>query len=208
MIRLAQRNQETAFSRPKDYFSHAGKLAKMLLAGHPDSKGKARVTLDKDSLQRIVDWLDVNTQFYGDYSFNRIEHRKVSSDGEKALRAHVLELFGEELSKQPLAALVNYALATESRVLKAPLSADAGGWGQVTPADSNGSWLSTEESGYRKTLELVEKVFVARQYKDVRGTCGRGDRGCRCRGCWVRKAEEAYRKKVARPAGDKTARAR
>ncbi|MHC4198597.1 MAG: HzsA-related protein, partial [Planctomycetota bacterium] len=208
MIRLAQRNQETAFSKPKDYFSHAGSFAKMMVAGHPDAKGKARVALDKDDLQRIVDWLDVNTQFYGDYSFNRIEHRKVSSDGEKALRTHVKEMFGEEMSKQPLAALVNYALPTESRVLKAPLSTDAGGWGQVTPVGSNGSWWSREELGYTKTLELVKKVFIPHEHKDVRGTCGRGDRGCRCRSCWVIKAEETYRKSDEKPAEGKTAQAR
>jgi len=208
MIELAQRNRETDVTTIGQYFSHGGKLAKMLLAGHPDSKGKARVTLDKESFQRIVDWLDVNSQFYGDYSYNRVEQRRVSSEGEKALRAHVREMFGEEMSKQPLAALVNYALATESRILKAPLAADAGGWGQVTPVGSNGCWWSTEEAGYTKTLALVEKVFIPHEHKDVRGTCGRGDRGCRCGGCWVRKAEEAYRKSVGKPAEGKAAQVR
>ena len=72
----------------------------------------------------------------------------------------------------------------------------------------NGCWWSTEELGYTKTLELVKNVFIPHEHKDIRGTCGRGDRGCRCRSCWVLKAEEAYRKSVEKPAEGKTAQVR
>jgi len=47
----------------------------MLLANHPDKDGKPRVKLDADSFRRIVQWLDVNAIFYGDYSWNKAEWR-------------------------------------------------------------------------------------------------------------------------------------
>ena len=52
-------------------------------------KHKGRVSLDPESLQRIIDWLDLNAQFYGDYSRNRDEDRHISSEGEKALREQI-----------------------------------------------------------------------------------------------------------------------
>ncbi len=38
---------------------------------------------------------------------------------------------GDKLAGQPIETLVNRGLATESRILKAPLAVAAGGWGQL-----------------------------------------------------------------------------
>ena len=184
MVKIAQRNREAPFSKPKDYFAHAGKLAKMLLDGH-----QSRVKLDRESFQRIVDWLDLNAQYYGDYSFNRLEQRAPSRDGEKALRKHIETVFGPKLAKHPFATLVNVTLPSESRVLKAPLTKDAGGWGQIA---KNG-WVSTNDPGYQEMLKLVEASIQPLQAHDVAGTCGH--KRCRCRSCWVRDAEKEYRKR-------------
>ena len=54
-----------------------------------DEKGRPRVKLDRESFQRIVDWLDTNALFYGDYSWNKAEWRKPSPGGEQALREHI-----------------------------------------------------------------------------------------------------------------------
>jgi len=184
MVVIAQRNHETGFSKPKDYFAHAGRLAKMLLDGHRDKQGKPRVKLDKDSFQRIVDWLDLNAQFYGDYSFNRAESQGPSRDGEKALRARVARLYGAEMATQPFPALVNLALVTESRILKAPLAVKAGGWGQIT---RNG-WSGTNDRGYQAMLRFVRACVKPMGRRDIAGTCGSGAgrRGCNCGCCWVR----------------------
>ncbi|MBN1673296.1 MAG: hypothetical protein JXR37_19780 [Kiritimatiellae bacterium] len=182
MVKIAKRNRETWTSKPKDYFAHAGRLAAFLKTDHTQ-----HVRLDPESFQRVIDWLDLNAQYYGDYSFNRPERRKPSPEGEQALRAHVRELFGAGLAQQPFAALVNAGLPGESRILKAPLAVAAGGWGQLAP---NG-WSSTSEPGYVRMLELVEGALTPLETHDVAGTCGR-DR-CVCGCCWVRKLRNEAR---------------
>ena len=152
---LAHRNGETWYSKPKDYFAHAGKLAPMLLAGHPDKHGNPRLQLDGQSFQRIVDWLDLNGQFYGDYSFNRLEDHAPVRDAEQRLREFVTRRFGSDIAREPYAALVNKVLPEESRILKAPLSVEAGGWGQIP-----GGWASTNDPGYEQMLQLIFRDFM------------------------------------------------
>ena len=190
LVAIAQRNFETDISTPRDYFAHAGTLADMLLAGHPDAEGKARVTLDRQSFQRIVDWLDTNAMFYGDYSWNKVEWRKPSLEGERALREHICETFGKELTAQPFAALVNVAQPLESRILKAPLAAVAGGWGQ----NEMGGWSDTNRPGYQKMSRLVEASIAPLKSHDIADTCAHDQ--CLCDTCWVRHDRKRRRGQV------------
>ena len=183
LVKIARGNGETHASKPKDYFAHAGKLAGILRAG-PHTK---HVKLDRPSYQRIVDWMDLNVQYFGDYSFNRPEQRPLAPESVKALRAHIAEVFGPELATQPIEALINVALPTSSRILKAPLAISAGGWGQIKTAGS--FWKSTDAPGYRKMFKLVEDSIQPLAHKDIDGTCGREK--CVCRSCWVRKLRTA-----------------
>ena len=180
LVAVAVANQETYYSKPKDYYAHAGKLAAMLIGGHKDKKGTPRLTLDRESLMRIVNWLDLNAQYYGDYSFNRTEHRPFDPAGVEALRAHIAKTFGPALAAQPIDALVNVAMPAESRIVKAPLSRDAGGWGQI----DTGQWPDTNHPGYRRMLTLVRGAIAPMPYHDQAGTCARPH--CACRSCWVR----------------------
>ena len=195
MVVVAHRNRETPYSKPMDYFSHAGRLAGLLLAGHPDRDGNHQAVLDPVSFRRVVQWLDLNGEFYGDYSWNKPEWREISPVDEKALRDHVRKTFGPELAEQPFAALVNVGLATESRILKAPLAVGAGGWGQIA-----GGWASTSEPGYRKMLELVEASLRPVEYHDVAGTCQRPN--CECRSCWVHAARQEWKRQHAPAVAD------
>ena len=181
LVALAQRNVQTAFSVPKDYFAAAGRLAPLLLAGHPDKAGKPRVQLDRESLQRIVDWLDLNAQFYGDYSHNRIETQPPAPDGEKALRAAVGKRFGEKIAQEPLSALVNLAQPAESRILLAPLPVAAGGWAQL----SSGAYRDASDPAYQEMCQLVAATLTPPPFRDVADTCGHPDH-CSCGNCWVR----------------------
>jgi len=181
-VKIAYRNGETTYSVPKDYFAHAGRLAEYLRVDHQD-----RVKLDRESFRQIVDWLDLNAQFYGDYSHNRLEDRSISGEGEKALREQIEKAFGSDLAGQPLAALINVAMPGESRILKAPLATGAGGWGQIT----SGGWRSTNDAGYQQMRRLVEATIVPLDAHDIGGTCGRDD--CRCGTCWTRKIREALK---------------
>jgi hypothetical protein len=167
---------ETVSSVPMDYFAHASLLAPMLREGHED------VELDPESMQRIVDWLDMNCIRYGDYARSKIEWRQLSSSGEQELRDYIAECFGEKLASQPIQTLVNVAQIDESRILKGPLPVEEGGWGQIKfidadstingSADSEGrstlpgrvgaknSWNSTEDPRYQKMLELIEAALL------------------------------------------------
>ncbi|NQU23600.1 MAG: discoidin domain-containing protein [Candidatus Nealsonbacteria bacterium] len=179
-VKIAYRNQETGYSEPKDYFAHAGRLAKYLMEDH-----RNRVRLDAESLQRIIDWLDLNAQYYGDYSQNRVERRRISGDGEKALREYIEQRFGAEVAKQPIVALVNIAMPEESRILKAPVATRAGGWEQL----GQGRFNSTGDPEYRTLQELVDACVSQNDSFDIAGTCGR-DR-CGCGTCWTRHLREA-----------------
>jgi len=187
VVAIAQAYNENTTSKPKDYFAHAGKLAGMMLAGHPDKKGKPRIKLDPASLRRIIDWLDVNAPFACMYSFNRPENRTIIADGEKALRTHISKTFGKQLAAQPIAALVNAAEPDASRILLAPLAESAGGWEQITPA-----WPSKDAAGYKTMRRSVYAAIEFEKYKDIAGTCGRGSKnGCVCKACWIREAMSA-----------------
>lgn len=207
MVKIAQRNSETAYSTPKDYYAHAGRLTKMLLDGHPDKAGKPKVRLDRDSLSRIIDWLDLNAQFYGDYSFNRIETQRPVGAAEKALRTAVARRFGTKISGQPFAALVNLAMPSESRILKAPLAEKAGGWGHPFP---RGAWTNTNDMAYKHMLNLVEACVPTLRRHDIAGTCGSPEgKGCNCGCCWVRQVRaERRRKSLASKSASVTPRAR
>lgn len=184
LVSIAQYGGETWYSQPKDYFAHGGTLAGLLLSGHEG------VELDPESRQRIIDWLDLNAPLYGTYSWNKDEWRRPDAEGERRLRAHIRQLFGDELADQPFAALVNVALPNESRILQAPLAVAAGGWGQL------GAWESRDDPGYQAMCRLVQAAIQPLPYHDIAGTCGR-DEQCVCLSCWVRKLTETRQPKNA-----------
>ncbi|MEE8452970.1 MAG: discoidin domain-containing protein [Thermoguttaceae bacterium] len=181
-VTIAYRNQETGYSSPKEYFAHGGQLANYLMTEH-----RKYADLDRESFQRIVDWLDLNTQYYGDYSRNRVEDRSISGEAEKALRETIGQQLGSEWAGQPLEALINVAQPSESRILNGPLPKDAGGWGQT----GNGGFRNTSDPAYREIRQLVEACIVPQQAHDVAGTCGREH--CGCGTCWTRKIREAIK---------------
>jgi hydrazine synthase alpha subunit-like protein/F5/8 type C domain-containing protein len=191
LVSVALRNKETVSSKPKDYFAHAGRLAKILLDGDENHQ-----PLTGDDFQRVVDWLDVNAEFFGDYSWNKAEWQLPSPEGEKALRDFVRKRFGEELASQPYAALVNVSLPAESRVLKALLAAKAGGWGQIA---ENG-FTHAKDPAYQELSRLVDASFIPLAKHDIAGTCGLDP--CQCGGCWVRVAREERKKRIAMASSD------
>ena len=150
LLKVAMFKKETHVSLPRDYFAAAGKIAPMLVKGQ---RGHNKAGIDRKSMQRIIDWLDLNSQCFGDYSWNRIEQRKPDPAGERALRAEIKARFGAKLAAQPFATLVNVGQPDESRVLKAPLAVEAGGWGQVPRG-----WETTADAGYRKMAGLIEPL--------------------------------------------------
>ncbi|MCP4376366.1 MAG: hypothetical protein GY794_09355 [bacterium] len=181
LIKTAKFKGETNSTLPRDYFAAAGKLAPLLLKGH------AKVKFTAKEIAPIIDWLDVNAQYCGNYSFNRIEDRLADPAGEKALRAWLARRFDAKLAAQPFAALVNVGRPEVSRILNAPLPVAAGGWGQIS-----GGYKSKDDPDYKQALKLVTAAIQPRKYRDINGTCGRDK--CLCKSCWVRKLASAKRK--------------
>jgi hypothetical protein len=175
LFRLAQRNEETGRSIPRDYFGHSGTLAKRLLDGHC-----RELLADKTSLELIFTWLDLNVQYFGDYSWTRRENDPINPDGEAALRSWIKARFGEELSKQPYACLVNPAFPEKSRILNAALPIAAGGWGQIT---QNG-FTGKEDLAWHELARLVEASISRRPAPPRDKTCGL--KKCICGSCWVK----------------------
>jgi len=156
LVVVAYRNRETAESKIKDYYAHAGRLVKHLMS----DKHRKNCKLSKDDFQRIVDWLDLNVQFYGDYAHDKRENLKISRENEKAIRDLAKAELGEKIASQPIEALVNVAFPRQSRILNMPLAASAGGWGQID------KWASKDAAGYKKMAALVAKSIPPFKRRD------------------------------------------
>ena len=183
LVALMHANRESDVSRPEDYYARRGRLPSHLLGPH-----RKRVALDPESFQRIVDWLDLNAQYYGDYSWNRLERRLPSVEGERALREHLKGSCGAchaGMAARPLAALVNLAIPEESRAVKAPLARAAGGWELCT-----GLVWTRSARGHTRMLDKARAVVAPAEASDVAGACGRVP--CRCGGCWVRRLRQGH----------------
>jgi hypothetical protein len=54
--------------RPKHWGSHTSPLVKTLLAGHGDPEIDRKVKLDREAIDRIITWIDINAPYYPEYS--------------------------------------------------------------------------------------------------------------------------------------------
>lgn len=146
---VAWRRTESFASTPREYGSHASGLVKLLRDGDTN-----HARLDDASFRRVVEWVDLNCQFFGGYGPTRPERGGPSREGERILRDRVAQACGgchAKLATQPLAALINLAQPDESRVLKAPLDAKAGGWAQCKGV----TWPDTAAAGYQALLRGI-----------------------------------------------------
>ncbi|NLG13214.1 MAG: hypothetical protein GX561_03275 [Lentisphaerae bacterium] len=176
LVVIAQRNEETKQSKPKDYFAHAGKLAKFLLDGHCKP-----ILDDKNALELIITWLDLNAQCYGDYSWSRPELDKIDPNGEKILRNAIKKRFGDQLAQQPYMALVNVAEPDKSRILNIALPIPSGGWGQITTQGQ--MFMGRQDPDWIHFKKLVENSIIRSPAPPADGTCGR--KQCICGSCWI-----------------------
>ena len=148
---------EKNISRPYRFYASSNKVAHMLLKNH------GGVKVDRDSQLRIMEFLDLNAQCYGDLFPNKLEERTINPQALAELRTYVMQLFGDKLAAQPERALINPAQPDESRILQAPLALDAGGWGQI-PA-----WKSKQDPAFQKMAQLVDKCIVRKPNENING---------------------------------------
>ena len=178
LLGIAMFKRESNRSVPGDYFAAKSGLFRLLKQGHAD------VELDRESMKQVAAWLDLNSQCYGDFSWNRVETRQADPQGEKRLRTFIKDRFGDAIASQSYHTLVNTAQPEMSRVLLAPLAQKAGGWEQW----KNG-FQQKNDPAWRELQKRVVDSIVPLQYHDIAGTCGRGNK-CVCKSCWVRELVE------------------
>jgi hypothetical protein len=53
---------------PKSWGSHASRLTSYLLQGHADAEIDRQVRLDRQSIDRVITWIDINAPYYPDYA--------------------------------------------------------------------------------------------------------------------------------------------
>ena len=169
-------------SRPYEYYACGNKVAKMLAKNH------SNVNMDRDSTMRVIEFMDLNAQCYGDLFPNKPEQRQIAPKALAALRAYVKEVFGEKLAAQPERALINTVQVDESRILMAPLAIAAGGWGQIK------GWPDKNDPGFQKMQQLVEKCIVRSPTENTNGweptlEQGGGEK-------WVVEEQQKYLKQI------------
>ena len=144
-------------SRPYEYYASSNKVARMLLKNH------GNVNMDRDSFMRVIEFLDLNAQCYGDLFPNKPEERQIDAKALTELRAYIKEVFGEKLAAQPERALINTVQVDESRILMAPLASAGGGWGQIK------GWPDKNDPGFLKMQQLVEKCIIHSPTENTNG---------------------------------------
>ena len=53
---------------PKSWGSHASRLTKYFLAGHGNAEIDSQVRLDREAIDRVLTWIDINAPYYPDYA--------------------------------------------------------------------------------------------------------------------------------------------
>lgn len=174
---------EFNLSRPYQFYAFSNKAAHMIRNNHGGTK------VDTASYMRVVEWLDLNAQCYGDLFPNKLEERGIDQKALGELKLYAAGILGQKFVECEERALINVAQPGESRILMAPLAKAAGGWEQ-----SSKCWKSKDDPDYKKLMELVAATIVRRPNENTNGweptfEQGGGEE-------WVKKERDRYIKKV------------
>ena len=178
-------------SRPFMFYAYSNKVAHMLRGKH------SNVTMDTVSYMRVIEWLDLNAQCYGDLFPNKLEERQLNGKAMNELKAYATKMLGDTYGRYPDRALVNAAQPDESLILMAPLAKAAGGWGQVQPG-----WKSKEDPGFKKMQELVASCIVRKPNENTNGWTPTFEQGAGEQ--WVLDDRNKYHAKIAGVRKEKT----
>ncbi len=118
---------------PMTWGSPASKLAELVLNGHPDKDGKARVNLDDKSRRRILAWIDLNVPYYDTSETSHPENegcRRIYSPEVDKVLGEVIQRRCVECHSDGKAHRKEWTRVTEPELnnfLLAPLARAAGG---------------------------------------------------------------------------------
>jgi hypothetical protein len=196
--RMWDRDEQYNISRPMRFFAYSNKVAHMLVGNVEKSSPELveihhdKLHMDRNSLMRIIEWLDLNAQACSDLFPNKPEERRIDEGALNALREFAKNVLGEKVAAQPALALVNPVAPAESRILKAPMPVAYGGWGQIQ------GFSDTDDPKFIRMTELVEACIVRKENENTRGweptlEMGAGDP-------WFVEARQAFRNKLGKNA--------
>jgi hypothetical protein len=150
---------------PRAWGSPVSALANLLLAGHPDATGRARVTLSRAEQQRLLSWIDLNVPYYGTadtaYPEKQGCRRQLPDDLERVLadvarrRCQSCHQGADGAPAIPRARWTRITNPHLNSFLLAPLAKTAGGSGACGKA----VFASTEDPDYRAILKTFEPVL-------------------------------------------------
>jgi len=157
--------------KPKAWGSHASLLSELIMSGHKDKDGNARVAMDKKSQKRIFTWIDLNVPYYGTSESNyptkigcrRLYPETLTQVLDDVRTRRCADCHQTELPLKFWTRIENPEL---NNFLMAPLSKDAGGSGSCGKA----VFKNTTDPDYQKILKCfdsVEKLMKENPRKDM-----------------------------------------
>ena len=141
--------------QPGDWGSPASKLADLIVAGHPDDKGRPRTRVDSASQRRVLAWIDLNVPYYGTFEManpkaeggRRIYPRELDALLADVARRRCLSCHAKGVPSRGFVRITNPEL---NDFLVAPLAKSAGGRQSCGEA----VFASRDDPDYRALLGL------------------------------------------------------
>jgi hypothetical protein len=159
---------------PKYWGSPASKLAEVVRSGHPDKKGKKRVSVSPIEKRRVFAWIDLNVPYYGTSSSNHYKlkgcRRMLPKDLDKVLAEVSKRRCGSchKGNKIPRKIYTRISNVENNSFLTAPLAKSAGGTekcGKAIFADKN----DPDYKAIVKTFDPVIKLYTNQPRMDMPG---------------------------------------
>jgi len=102
---------------PKQWGSHVSPLVKTLLEGHGDAEIDRQVKLDREAIDRIITWIDINAPYYPEYSSAFPENLFGRAPIDAAQLRRLGELAGINLADRRFLAAVSFTRPEQSTCL-------------------------------------------------------------------------------------------
>jgi hypothetical protein len=103
--------------QPRSWGSYVSPLVSVLLNGHKDQRIDKSIQIDKQSLDRIVAWIDINAPYYPDYASAYPGNAYGRSPLAPAQLKRLSELTGINLNDQKFSAHVSFTRPKQSLCL-------------------------------------------------------------------------------------------
>ncbi len=179
---------------PRVWGSPASRLADLVLEGHPDQHGNARVHLSDAEKRRIFAWIDLNVPYYGTSDSNHRERRGCRQmwpdDFDRVFQEVAARRCAEchtpneqGVPTVPRTWYLRVEQPEKNRFMLAPLAKDAGGTG----ACGRAVFASTDDTDYQALLAVFRPIqeLLARQprldmHGESLGECGTGCAAAAC----------------------------